>query len=494
MVVLTESTGRSPDSVEQYLSHAQEWCTSFLSRRGIATVLDRKFIKGGDDSAHSIDELLMDRSRTMLLGDPGQGKTVAAVDLVRRIAEGIKLQQSIPFFIPLTAVHSCIDDPISLLTNGNILPGSDVNLVKHAISTGQATLFFDGRDEISNGSLRIDVDRVIGKLVCDHPNLSYCFVSSRPWISPPEYASSFQDWQFKPLTNDEIETLMSNEIKEQSPHLDERGFKFFIDTAIKSFRRDLPRALGYQHLVRNPSYIRYLALLDGRLPNSAGEFLKSGIEAYLSSVKDIRSHSERANMGIAHDAIESLSLGNLMRDSFPVWREAAFQAHSKGTRSLPLIEIAQGGGWNEVDRMLRGALKMDMDSAAIRLEILKMVAETSNFFIIDDLDPKNHGSNGLFTHLGLQEYFAGTRLASSVATMSEGFEQALEPYLDDPWWRQPLVFAAGSEHVARRLLPILLNRGHHEIAVDAYVMAGKLYVLDETTRMRLDTLKAEMYP
>jgi hypothetical protein len=120
--------------------------------------------------------------RTVLLGDPGAGKTTAANVIAHYFASDST--RRIPFFITLRTFaaqdppeRSVVEHIEYMLKNFYQCP-APAGLVNRLLLTGRAIMIFDGLDELLDTSRRIDVSTRVERFCSEYP-LALALVTSR---------------------------------------------------------------------------------------------------------------------------------------------------------------------------------------------------------------------------------------------------------------------------------------------------------------------------
>ncbi|MEP9364393.1 NACHT domain-containing protein [Nocardioides sp. CN2-186] len=136
-----------------------------------------------------VDDVLSAIDRTVLLGDPGNGKSTAAHVMLFRMAKIPHLP--LPFLVVLRefagagvdkSIVSYLEDRLASVYQCPPPQG----MIEHLLDTGQAIVFFDGLDELLDTTHRRQVTDVVG-LFCNRYPLTKALVTSRKvgyWQAP----------------------------------------------------------------------------------------------------------------------------------------------------------------------------------------------------------------------------------------------------------------------------------------------------------------------
>lgn len=186
----------SPSEVERFteryrhqLLRAHKYITppDFDSRRDVA--IDDLYVSptitadrlNPQEGRIPVSNLLREVDRTVLLGDPGNGKSTASQVLIYRSAS--LPTAPIPFLIVLRDFasggpeRSVVDYLADRLSRFYQCPPPE-GFVEHVLESGQALVIFDGLDELLETSHRRTVTDVVG-LFCDRYPLARVLVTSR---------------------------------------------------------------------------------------------------------------------------------------------------------------------------------------------------------------------------------------------------------------------------------------------------------------------------
>lgn len=185
----------SPDEVERFaklyrsqVRQGHKYITppDFDSRKTVAVeaLYVSPTIKAGgspNEEGQEITDLFQEIDRTVLLGDPGNGKSTASQVLIYQAAQ--VSTAPLPFLVVLRdfagaglerSVIEYIEDRLSKVYQC----APPAGFVEHVLDTGQAFVVFDGLDELLDTSHRRDVTDAVG-LFCNRYPLVRTLVTSR---------------------------------------------------------------------------------------------------------------------------------------------------------------------------------------------------------------------------------------------------------------------------------------------------------------------------
>jgi len=248
-----------------------------------------------DDMGRTINtsELLRAFSNSIILGDPGGGKSTLVQKLCFDLAHVVSLDRSklikdnddrsikLPLKVIIRNFDSRrISDPSHQLIDYLIEYASAVldgdrtladYVIKYLLATGELLVLFDGLDEILNVSRRREVVKIIEQFTSIYPSCSYLITSRIVGYKDAPMSSSFSSYYLSRFNEEEITSFATKLIKVV------QGLK--VADAAKSAQNFMTQtASSAADLRRNPLMLGlmvHIFLERGDVPDSRPEIYKA---------------------------------------------------------------------------------------------------------------------------------------------------------------------------------------------------------------------------
>ncbi|RQO57176.1 hypothetical protein DBR47_15150 [Paucibacter sp. KBW04] len=405
----------------------------------------------------ALNELLALGSRLVVVGGPGSGKTTVLAHMAWALASSIVENKAepaqtslgmntgvhqlpLPIFVPLASfarhrrkqAQSLAAQDLTLA--GFIsrhLIGKQVSLDLPADFFSQLLaaklnilLLLDGLDEVANENERAEVRQCVEELLAGKPGLR-AIVTCRTVAyrnGRTAFGADFQEIVVQPLEMGRHIAPMIRQAYRCIPPFDEAKSQERSEALLKSIQRleqDRRERLGRdsQPLVDSPLIVRLLLIVDVNnrtLPDERALLFNKAILALL-----------QVDYGVDQDEITQLNSG--WEVFLDISQYLAFHMHQQGPE--------QGREIEEAD--LRRLLQRE---ECFRPHIDAFLAQVrQRGSIMEERDGVYR-----FIHLAFQEFLTARYLcAVTGATALTEIFAALEPRLEDPWWREPILLLSG---------------------------------------------------
>ena len=445
-----------------------------------------------DLGTEDILDVFRREKRIHLSAEAGEGKSVAVVSSADRILKGQVPTMDSVILMPLYRLmdHKVNSSQTLIEWMQANTPAKDSNpeFLTQLLHSSGTVVLMDGVDELASSSKRNEFGKGLNGLMVDFPEAQYLMVASRPLIHIPTVNQNFKKYEFEPLSDEEVERVMQTEL--ERIYTNPANSRFMISSSLDEFKCTRKRVKGYEHLLRNPSYLRLAALMNGEVPKFAADFLKEGMNAYLSYAKD---NPESKGLGNKLTSDKELTIGQILINIIPVLQEMAYNLHTSGHRAMKKSDLQALSSWSSVKRYDSQDHRILLP-AEERSKLLELLTLTAPFFGISHLDSNTGEPHYYFTHLGIQEYLVGAELANQIGKEKLGKnEEIISPLLNDPWWRQPLVYAASNEGIAPMVLKAIRSTKDEKFMADAYLFGQGSMSLDEKLRTDLEKSYRKFY-
>jgi len=364
----------------------------------------------------SLDELTDGIDRTVLLGDPGGGKSTAANVIMYRCS--MRQVGRVPFLVTLREYASADGGPSrsivahiehKLTTLYQCAPPA--NLIARLCLSGNALIIFDGLDELIDTSRRIEITEAVEHFCTEFP-LTRVLVTSRvvgyneARLDPTQFVS----YRLAGFSSKQVAEYVRKWFAQDESLSDEES-----DQWADSF---LTESVGVPDLLSNPLMLALMCILylgEGSIPRNRPEvyeqcadllFRKWDMRRRISV--EVRAHSliEPALRHLAYwlftrqEAQPTVTENELIRETSTFFRSRGYESDEEAAESAKqFVEFCRGRAW----------VFSDAGTTAAG-EILYT-----------------------FTHRTFLEYFAGAHVAIACDT-AEDLGKALLPHVAKAEW------------------------------------------------------------
>ena len=361
------------------------------------------------------------RRGTVILGDPGSGKTTHLKRLllwcVRRGADTIGLPAGMtPVFLPLRnlrdlgyGLDAFIQDE---LANPHL--GTAEGFGRHVLERGNLLFLLDGLDEVADPGRRAEVSQWIDEAVRAHGDCR--FVVTCRYAGYTEDVSlneHFIETHIRPLSGEQAETFVRTWYR-----LVERGLATDSDQArvtaneraddlVESLRAPDFRARRVFELTRNPLLLTNICLVHrhrNKLPRKRARLYKECIDVLLEHWHDAKA----SGMGMEAEAGRR------------VLQPVAYWLHGEDGRTRATVE--------QLTPVMRPALDAIQWKGGLRAFLEKVRNESG---LLTGWDHKHYG----FMHLGFQEYLAAREIRTRAFLEPELLAE-LASHFGESWWQE----------------------------------------------------------
>ena len=393
----------------------------------------------------SLSQLAHQLDRTVLLGDPGSGKTTAAKALMnfyaadesRRIPFLVTLRDYAATAQPEGSIISYIERELGALYQCPPPPG----LVDRLFLTGRAVVVFDGLDELLDNSRRIDVTTRVERFSYEYP-LSSVLVTSR--IVGYEEAR-LDVTQFTCYRISEFTDLQVGEYAH-------KWFALQEDAAPEEAAAFLSESASVQDLRSNPLLLSLMCILyrgEGSLPHDRSGIYRSCAELLFRKWDERRRiHRELRASHLVEPAIRYLAWWLFTRGNTQ-------SAVSEGELVAETSRFLHGRGFESLDDA--------RDAAGEFVDFCR-----GRMWVLSDIGTNRKGQSLYsFTHRTFLEYFTAVWLASTCDT-PEALAGSLAEHLSSKRWDVVSELAIqikesttdqGADRVYKALLKEPMNQG-----------------------------------
>jgi len=388
----------------------------------------------------SIGRVIEQTKRSVILGDPGFGKTALLQYLALVFAKGegkrrLGLSTNfLPLLIPLRDYLSKrpllsrqdVQFPLNYLYTcvaeaGVKLPG---DFFEHYLERGNCLILFDGLDEIFNPPDRIDVRNLIFHFSQNiHPE-NRVIVTARlaDYAIAPLYKDEFDHFVLSPFTWPQITEFVKAWYKLREPSDQEAQEKArHLLSALQSSRAS--------RLAVNPLYLTIMALIHRReteLPNR-----RAKLYDYVTRAVLMRDRWK----GLPDELDEEVKRPRLEHIAF--WMQS-----QPGRIDHVEIEVNREELHRELARFLQAEEELGFTEA--QAEATQFINwAVKRYGLLMDVEEERYK----FKHRTFQEYFAACdvyrRYTNAVEPSLDVVRAVIQTHLHDPAWREVHLFLAG---------------------------------------------------
>lgn len=400
--------------------------------------------RGASSAPVQIEEAMREKTRVVVLGDPGSGKSTMLKYLALRLAKDT--DAPLPILLPLNAyaralsqkeinLQAYLSEYFAARAEG---VASLAPLFKEAIEHGKAVILLDGLDEVqSNRAALVQKVEVFAHDVVAHGNR--VLVTSRI-VGYRDASLSSKDWSLFTLLDFTPEAIESFADKwclafEKST----LGDTPEAARAAKTERESLLEALrinpGVERLASNPLLLTILALIK----RQGVELPKSRIKLYDSYLETLIEAWNRASALDKSAGRNSLDYEATLEVLGPLALRIREENPTAGLVSVHqlqdwLVEYYMGEQWGMKQGPAREKAR----------EFLESVRHYSNLLV-----ERSEGQYG-FIHLTFEEALAAYGLISAGQMNIQKSMDTIQEHLTDPAWRETILLSIGVQGLINR--------------------------------------------
>ena len=372
----------------------------------------------------------MGRRGTVILGDPGSGKTTHLKRLLlwclRETPDTIGLPKgTVPVYLPLRDLHDLSHGLEAFIHQQLETPhlNTPPGFGKRLLERGNLLLLLDGLDEVANAAQREEVSQWIGDAFLAHPSCRFVvtcrYAGYTPTVSLNEH---FLEMHIRPLTRDQADAFVHNWYRvvetglATDPEQAKVTAKQNADDLITRLCEPDFRARRVFELTRNPLLLTNICLVHrhrGTLPKKRAKLYEECIDVLLEHWRGAK----------------RLALGVDAQDGRTVLQPVALWLHGEDGRTRATAE--------ELSPIMEPALKAVKWTGGAH-EFLQRVRNESG--LLTGWDHDQYG----FMHLGFQEYLAAREIRTR-AFEDQTVLKELAGHFGESWWREVALLLLGLE-------------------------------------------------
>ena len=393
----------------------------------------------------AVPEALAERSRLVIVGAPGSGKTILLQWIALTVARGLAQvrlgwdDRRVPILIPLRALAKYIEGrtdrrepaPACLLEFlEEYFSGWRLSLPEGffagLVEEGRAVFLLDGLDEIADLDLRADATRAV-QMSLAHYAGNYCVVTSRPsgctrwsWND-----AGFSKYEIRPLSDQEVEafvtdwSVVTETAVEDTPTTRQRARDNANALLQRIWGNEPSRRLveTLLHLAMTALVHHSRAVLPRRRAELYGMYTKALLDSW-DMERDVGTAGEFATGGELDGAGRRAMLESV-----------ALHIHE---RRQVLVDP------DDLSRWLReGFSALGDPQPELRAELLATLAHERVGLLMESSSAASR-----FSHLSLQQYMAARAVADRVDYITYTLARRR-----DPWWRELILLQVS--HLSR---------------------------------------------
>ena len=429
----------APDSLQESISTSENssgsdepLVTEHPARSQVVASEDETLNKRPQRSGRVKQEMthLLDKSKVVILGDPGSGKTTVGRYVAYSIATGKSslvgkhLKQHIPIIVRAADYASLLKESPNLSFYSYVTDKHSDRfgkLFESALSNGQCIIIIDGLDEVPDSEGRITTSRRIEAFVAEFETNRFLVTSRIVGYRQTRLSGSFTHVMLSEFDEKEILQFLEQWYKAIEVEAEAEVAENELERRASHLWRAVNSNAGIRKLASNPLLLTIIALANWRgskLPNRRAELYQIATETLIENWP-------LQQRGITLDSEEILEILD------PI----AFHIFSSGKNNLitryelrPLFESKI--------REVRGVTRSE--ARTLSRELLQTIGEHTGFFLEKGLDQSGQSVYG-FLHLTFAEYLAARYLAEQWS----GGELDLAEYAHNARWREVLLLMAG---------------------------------------------------
>jgi energy-coupling factor transporter ATP-binding protein EcfA2 len=424
--------------------------------------LREEFFRHGQEAAN-IWEVLKQKKKVVLLGDPGSGKST----LLRYIGYHLSIPTPVPGKVGLDKTYLPVQVPLreyaaflktspgqsiqaflpTLLRAHNL--GTYVEVVRHMYEKGLAIFLFDGLDEVASSEERLQVTARVQEFAHRHPACRFIVTSRKVGYPKAPLRDGFANFAVEPLSDQDIQTFVELWCKATDTDKEKQNLLDAIGN---------PRVRA---LAENPLLITILARV----------------------YKAYRNLPER-RAGLYAKCVEALlTTWDLMRDVPPVFQDVREANRILGPLALWVHKNRKGRLVTKEELTAKIAELGDLPGLQQPSTLLSQIEERSGLL-------KEVGLNQYaFTHLTFQEYY----VAREIVSRGDPFQQ-IDRFLAQDRWQEVITLTAGLlDDLGKRPVTAFLDHLITRPFIPAKLSLAQITKLNTLVRCLKDKIEPEEY-